>query len=191
MENNRFHDLYNGKMKVSQSLLENVCNFSRGKWIKAELLTPGQYPVVTSGQKILEYHNEFNRDGESITIASSGAYAGFVNYWNEPIYLSNAFTVEPKDSSKIRNKFLYHFLKNNQEYIHNLASTGGVPNVYPADLYNMSIPIPPLHIQDEIVLILDSFMNLEQLLTKELDLRKQQLEHYRDSLLSQLGQSNT
>jgi type I restriction enzyme S subunit len=177
------NSIKNSLGKISHYPLKELCTFSRGKWIKAELLTPGKYPVVTSGQRILEYHNEFNREGQSITIASSGAYAGFVNFWDEPIYLSNAFTVEPIDTSILRVKFLFHFLKNNQDFIHNLSSTGGVPNVYPHDLYEMSVPVPPTDIQDAIIEILENFMSLESLLTNELELRRQQLQYYRSSLL--------
>ena len=50
------------------------------------------------------------------------------------------------------------------------------------------IPIPPLHVQQEIVRILDKFTELETELEKELEteleLRKQQYERYRDQLLA-------
>ena len=49
-----------------------------------------------------------------------------------------------------------------------------------SDLARISIPIPPLHVQEEIVRILDKFTELEA----ELEARKQQYEYYRNSLLS-------
>ncbi len=45
---------------------------------------------------------------------------------------------------------------------------------------NRFIPIPPLHVQKEIVRILDAFTEL----TTELTNRKKQYNHYRDQLLS-------
>ena len=164
--------------------IETVCNFSRGKWIKADQLTPGPYPVVTSGQKVTEYHNDFNRSGETITIASSGAYAGFVNYWNCEIYLSNAFTVDPKDSERLASRFLFHFLKSKQSFIHSLASGGGVPNVYGHDLHGIPVPIPPITVQWEIIRILDKFTELEVQLEAELLARRLQFDHYRNYLLT-------
>ncbi len=169
---------------VPHKLIETVCDFNRGKWIKANQLISGPYPVVTSGQKVTEYHNEFNRSGESITIASSGAYAGFVNFWNQGIYLSNAFTADPKDPKQLLPKFLFFFLKNNQDFIHGLASGGGVPNVYGHDLNGLQIPIPPVEIQQEIIRILETFTELEIELQAELEARQSEYEYYRHTLLS-------
>jgi len=55
-----------------------------------------------------------------------------------------------------------------------------------ADLRNLSIPLPPLPIQHEIVRILDNFKELTKELTKELEARKKQYKYYRDSLYSAL-----
>ncbi|UJS23143.1 restriction endonuclease subunit S [Thiothrix winogradskyi] len=46
------------------------------------------------------------------------------------------------------------------------------------------IPIPPLHIQTEIVRILDAFTAVTTELTAELNMRKKQYNYYRDQLLS-------
>ena len=50
----------------------------------------------------------------------------------------------------------------------------------PKKLTEISIPIPPLAIQNEIVKLLDNFTEL----TAELQLRKKQYSFYRDSLLN-------
>jgi len=49
---------------------------------------------------------------------------------------------------------------------------------------SLEIPIPPLHIQSEIVRILDNFTELTAELTAELHARKKQYQFYRDLLLS-------
>ena len=46
----------------------------------------------------------------------------------------------------------------------------------------IKIPVPPLPVQKEIVLILDSFIELEKELERELEKRKQQYEYYRNKL---------
>jgi type I restriction enzyme S subunit len=51
-------------------------------------------------------------------------------------------------------------------------------------LQSLSIPIPPLPIQEEIVRILDKFTALEAELEAELEARKKQYEFYRNKLLS-------
>ena len=54
-------------------------------------------------------------------------------------------------------------------------------------LENVTIPLPPLPVQREIVQILDNFANLTAELTAELAKRKKQYEHYRDMLLNFTG----
>lgn len=53
-------------------------------------------------------------------------------------------------------------------------------NVSKKLMEKVSIPIPPLPVQQEIVRILDSFTELE----KELETRRKQYEYYRDLLLN-------
>ena len=161
-----------------------VCEFGKGNWIKADLLQHGKFPVVTSSRVISHSHSEANRPGQTVVVASSGAYAGFVSFWDRPFWLSNAFSVDPRADSQLLPKFLFHHLKNLQEKIHDLASTGGVPNIYGNDLESIPIPLPPLEVQLEIVRILDTFTELEAELEAELDARKKQYEHYRNHLLT-------
>lgn len=52
------------------------------------------------------------------------------------------------------------------------------------DIGKITIPLPPLPVQHEIVRILDSFTNLTTELTAELTARKKQYEYYRDLLLT-------
>ncbi|MGO5382736.1 restriction endonuclease subunit S [Collinsella sp. LCP19S3_B7] len=49
---------------------------------------------------------------------------------------------------------------------------------------HFEIPVPPIEVQREIVRILDTFAELTDTLTEELDCRRQQYAHYRDRLLS-------
>ena len=64
----------------------------------------------------------------------------------------------------------------------------GNPKLMSNQVERIPIPIPPLHVQQEIVRILDKFTELETeleaKLETELELRKQQYERYRDQLLS-------
>jgi len=100
-------------------------------------------------------------------------------YWTEPIFVGDAFSIQVKSDS-VCLRYLYHFLLSIQKQIYGLKSGGGVPHVYPKDVARISIPIPPLPVQEEIVRILDKFTELEA----ELEARKQQYEYYRKSLLS-------
>ena len=59
----------------------------------------------------------------------------------------------------------------------------GIPALSTKEILEMSIPLPPLSIQNEIVNILDMFTDLTEVLEEELEIRKQQFTFYRDQLL--------
>lgn len=167
---------------VQRVRLDSVCTFVRGMTITAKDTIKGDVPVIAGGQTPSYYHNVANRNGESIVVAGSGAYAGFVTYWNIPIYVSDAFTVEPQEV--LIPKYLFFFLKQNQKKIFDTQKGAGVPHVHGKDIAGFLIPLPPLVIQQEIVCILDSFTQLQSNLEAELVSRQKQYEFYRNKLLT-------
>ena len=162
--------------------LGEVAEHKRGTTVTKNIAKEGIYPVISGGQQPAYYIDQFNRRGETITVAGSGAYAGFVMYWNEPIFVGDAFSVKANEEQVLL-RYIYHFLLSIQEKIHDLKSGGGVPHVYAKDVARFIIPLPPLPVQQEIVRILDKFTTLEA----ELEARKKQYEFYRDQLLSYEG----
>ena len=169
--------------KVEWKKLGEVCEFNRGKTITKKNAIEGDIPVIGGGQKPAYYHNESNREGITITVAGSGAYAGFVSYWEQPIFLSDAFSIEP--NQKLNKRYLFHWLLQNQSRIYELKQGSGVPHVYGSDLAKFEIPIPSLETQEKIVEILDKFTNYVTELQSELQSRTKQYTHYRDKLLSE------
>ncbi len=167
--------------------LGEVCDFQKGKSITKKAVTFGKVPVISGGRQPAYYHNEANRSGETIAISSSGVYAGYVSYWDIPVFLADSFSVSPKQKT-LMPKYLFHYLTTQQDAIHATKSTGGIPHVYSKDLQNFLIPIPPLEIQQEIVKILDQFSILTTDLLAgipaEIEARKKQYEYYREKLLS-------
>ena len=166
--------------------LGDVSEIKRGTSITKKNIINGNISVIAGGKKPAYYHNESNRSGQTIVIAGSGAYAGFISWWEKPIFVSDAFTIKP--NNELLAKYCFYFLKNLQQKIHDLKSGGGVPHVYPRNVAPLQIPIPPLAIQKEIVRILDTFAELTTELTTELTAeltaRKKQYSYYRDQLLT-------
>ena len=170
---------------VEWKKLGEVCSFNRGRTITAKDAIDGEIPVIAGGQTPSYYHNEANRNGESITVAGSGAYAGFVSYWNQPIFVSDAFTVDPKE--KLGHKYLFHWLKLNQANIFATQKGAGVPHVHGKDIANFVSPIPSLSEQQRIVGILDTFTAAIDNLKEQIAQRRKQYEYYRDQLLDLEG----
>ena len=170
---------------VEWKKLGEVCAFNRGKTITAKDAVDGDIPVIAGGQTPSYYHNEFNREGESITVAGSGAYAGFVSYWNQPIFVSDAFTIDPLKG--LKHKYLFHWAKMNQEKIIATQKGAGVPHVHGKDIANFLIPIPSLSEQSRIVSILDTFTSSISNLKQQIEERRKQYEYERDLLLDLEG----
>jgi type I restriction enzyme S subunit len=168
---------------VPHRRLGEVTELKRGTSITKAQTESGEVPVIAGGQTPAYWHNVSNRKGETIVVAGSGAYAGFVSYWKVPIFVSDAFTVTPKDKNLI-SRYLFHFLLSKQAELHAMKQGSGVPHVYPKDVGKLQIPLPPTPIQREVVSILDKFTELEAELESELEARRKQYEHYRNTLLS-------
>ena len=166
---------------VEYKKLGEVCVFQRGSTITAKEAIEGDVPVIAGGQKPAYYHNVANRQGKTVVVAGSGAYAGFVTYWEIPIFVSDAFSVNPHGN--LDTKYLYYYLKNIQENIHATKKGSGVPHVHGSSIAKFEIPIPPLPIQEEIVRILDHFTELTASLQAELQARQEQYKYYKDQLL--------
>ncbi|HHT7812785.1 TPA: restriction endonuclease subunit S [Streptococcus suis] len=168
--------------------LGEVCEFKRGQSLTSKKAVAGDVPVISGGQKPAFMHNTPNREGETIVVAGSGAYAGFVSYWDKPIFVSDAFSVDIKNLHEVSVRYVFHFLLNNQQKIYATKSGAGIPHVYGKNIAKFLIPIPPLKIQEEIVQILDKFTEyvteLTAELTAELTDRQKQYSFYRDKLLS-------
>ena len=113
---------------VEYKPFSEVAGYRRGTMATRKSLTDGDIPVLAGGQTPAYYCDKSNRDGETIVVAGSGAYAGFVSYWDIPIFVSDAFTVEP--GKELLPKYLYYFLKTKQDYIFSTL----LPNIYFCDI---------------------------------------------------------
>lgn len=152
-----------------------VCNFRRGSTITKKQTVAGNIPVIAGGQQPAYYHNEANRNPNTITVSSSGAYSGFVGFHSYPIFASDCFTIEPKNEEEVNIKFLFHLLKARQEQIYDFQEGGGQPHVYPKHFEDFEIPLPPLEIQKEIVAEIEGYQKI-------IDGAKQVVENYKPTI---------
>ena len=128
-----------------------IATIQKGTSITKEKVIKGDIPVIAGGKDIAYYHNVANRDGNIITISASGANAGFVNYFSNPIFASDCCTVKSKDEDTISTKLLYVFLQRIQSLIYGLQKGQAQPHVYSADIAKIKIPILEKEIRKKIV----------------------------------------
>ncbi len=137
--------------------LSDVTLIKRGNTITKKDSVEGAIPVIAGGQQPAYYHNEANRKGNVITVSSSGAYAGFINFFEYPIFASDCSTIETKDENELNIKFVYYLLKSKQEDFYRFQVGGGQPHVYATHFANYKIPLPPYSIQQEIIARIEHF----------------------------------
>lgn len=163
--------------------LGEVCKIKRGvRVVKKELQATGSIPVYQNCLKPLGYMEQSNCPANTSFVISAGA-AGAIGYSEVPFWAADdCLTITcPSD---IENKYVYYFLKNNENKIKSRVRAASVPRLSRKVIEGLSIPLPPLPVQEEVVRILDKFSALEAELEAELEARKKQYEYYRDHLLN-------
>ena len=115
-------------------------------------------------------------------------------------YLPKEATINPQlvvlKNIQSNPAFLAYVLKSYrfQQEVVKLQGVGSVPNISQTALSGITIPVPPLPVQEEIARILDTFAELQAelqaKLQAELQKRLQQYNYYRDNLLSFEGRTD-
>ena len=174
-------------VEVEWKKLGEVAEIKRGRrLVRRELSETGRYAVFQNSMTPLGFYDESNVCGDTTFIISAGA-AGEIGYSSMDFWAADDiyYFILTTD---LCNKYLYYFLLTKQQAIKGQVRYASVPRLAKSSFERVPIPIPPLHVQQEIVRILDKFTELETeleaKLETELELRKQQYAYYRDQLLS-------
>ena len=172
---------------VEWKTLGEVSNLSRGKVYSKSYITnnAGSYPVYSSQTKnegVLGNISTFDYDGEFLTWTTDGAYAGSVFHRNCKFSITNVCGLIKLTSDSISYRFLYYWLSiHAKEYVYEGM---GNPKLMTNQMISVTIPLPPLPIQQHIVEVLDTFTDAISNLEEELALREKQFEHYREQLFN-------
>ncbi len=174
---------------VEYKTIGDICTIKKGVQLnKDKLRDEGKYPVINGGINPSGYWDEYNFEGGLITISQGGASAGYVNFINMPFWAGAHCYVVESCKEYLNYMYLYHFIKMQQKTFMQCQYGAGIPGLGLKSINSISIPIPPLPVQEEIVRILDKFMELTSelttKLTSELAARKQQYEYYFELLLN-------
>lgn len=129
--------------------LTDIAEIAKGQSFTSSQAVEGDIKVVAGGKTYACLHNVANRPAGVITISASGANAGFVNYWDEPIFASDCTTVI--GSEKVLTLYIYNYLQSIQTHLFGLQRGAAQPHVYPKDIQQIQVPLPPLDIQQQIV----------------------------------------
>jgi type I restriction enzyme M protein len=155
--------------------LGDVCKLEKGASFTRAQAKPGYVPVVAGGQTPSCYHAEANRQPPVITVSASGAYAGFVNYFEVPIFASDCTTIVSLDEQKVKTRFVFEILKGKQDAIYETQKGMAQPHVYAKDLIAFEIPLPPIAEQERLVAELEGYRRVTES-------ARQILAHYKPTL---------
>lgn len=120
--------------------LGDVAEISKGQLITESTAIPGDVPVIAGGKKPAYFHNRANRTGKTITISGSGASAGYVAFYELPIFASDCSTIGGGGNYSV--EFIYFVLLLNQEVIYKAQTGGAQPHIHPDDLRPLMIHVP-------------------------------------------------
>lgn len=137
-----FRHYFIDKARQSNSNVETVplgkkFHPKRGRSLQARDMIHGNVPVVSGGLKPAGFHNEANTTTPVITISASGANAGFVSVWGEPVWSADSSYI---DSTITKYVYTYYlFLKNKQKEIYDMQTGSGQPHIYPKHIELLEI----------------------------------------------------
>jgi len=161
--------------------LGDYASIKKGTLITENTSDPsGKVKVVSAGIDFSYYHSKANYLENTITISASGANAGFINFWREPIFACDCTTIRGKNTADTLQ--ILGFLKMRQEFLYKQARGSAQPHVYPKDIEGLFIPIPPIKLIEEFGKIAVS--SNEQVANNQK--QNQQLSALRDWLLPML-----
>lgn len=163
--------------------LKDVAIIKNGKDYKH--CNNGDYPVYGSGG-IMTYVDQYCYDKPTVILPRKGSI-GKIHYLDTPFWNVDTAYYTIINTQLIVPKFLYYFLTTIDLEKKNCGK-GAVPSLTQDILYRISIPIPPLELQEKIVAILDRFETLVNDLSKglpaEIEAVKARYEYYRNKLLT-------
>ena len=181
--------------RVEWEKVSNFCKRQKGisitaKEMKELAIEDGTVKVFAGGNTIayldVEVVGKDNIiDKPSIIVKSRGNidfeyYDGMFSHKNEMW----SYSINSENNIK----YLYYYLKNNIEYFRSRAISGKLPQIAIGITDNYKIPLPPLHVQQHVVSILDKFDTLvndiKEGLPKEIEQRQKQYEYWRECLLN-------
>ena len=166
--------------------LEDFCSFTAGGDVpknnfSKEKTTKYNIPIISNGigaNALYGYTNIIKIDEPCISISARGTI-GHCIYHEKPFYpIVRLICIIPNDICIP--KFLKYFFDN----ITIDVPKTGIPQLTIPMIKKIYVPVPPIEVQKEIVRILDTFTKYQDLLNRELELRKKQYEYYNNKLLT-------
>lgn len=148
--------------------LGDILQVKKGDYITKKEAREGIYPVILGGKEPAYFIDKYNHTGKAIVISRSGASAGYVSFWNEPIFVTDGFLIEPK--GELTYEFLFYALKSKQAFLHKSQKGAAIPHVTPFLIGDIDFFLPNSTTQHRIATILSRYDSLIENYQKQIKL---------------------
>ena len=130
----------------------DVVQIKKGELISSGTVLSGEIPVIAGGKQPAYFHAYANRFGRTITISASGASAGYVALYDQPIFASDCSTIS--ESKTYCLDFVFYQLLSKQQAIYKAQTGGAQPHIHAKDLNPILFSFPHLLEQAAIAKVL-------------------------------------
>ncbi len=141
---------FSGEWEVKP--LGELVEIQKGQLITSSTLLPGEIPVIAGGKQPAYFHATANRHGRTITISASGANAGYVALYDEPIFASDCSTISESKAYSL--DFVYYQLLCKQQLIYRAQTGGAQPHIHAKEVNPIPFSCPTVAEQTAIAAIL-------------------------------------
>ena len=148
---------FSGEWEVKR--LGDVVEIQKGELITEKNAVPGAIPVIAGGKKPAYFHNCANRSGKTITISGSGANAGYIAFYDTPIFASDCSTIGEGPNYSV--EFVYYALLLKQGAIYKAQTGGAQPHIHPSDLCPLLVSVPGTKAEQTAIAAILSDMDAE------------------------------
>lgn len=149
---------FTGEWKICK-IKDIVGSVKRGQGLQSKDYVKGNIPVVAGGKQYAGFHNVANHFGCTITVSGSGANAGYVAFHAIPIFATDCSVIDDNDDFVLA--FVYYVLLNKQSEIYKLQSGGAQPHIYPKNIEDIIVSIPPTIAEQSAIAAVLSGMDTE------------------------------
>jgi restriction endonuclease S subunit/methylase of polypeptide subunit release factors len=158
--------------------IEELCEIGRGRVINHQYIdeNQGEYPVYSSqtqNEGVMGSINTFDFDGEYVTWTTDGIYAGTCFYRNGKFNCTNVCGTLKAKNEKLIIQFLPLVLN---DITPNHVVKSANPKLMNNVMANIKIPLPPLEIQEKIVLECEAIDKAAESAKNEVEKAKKEIE---------------
>ena len=159
--------------------LGSLVKVGKGKQVNGELLSDeGPFYVMNGGITPSGYFDDFNTPPETISISEGGNSCGYVQFNDKPFWSGgHCYTLLEPKTDVVHYKYLFHYLKSQQDEIMALRIGSGLPNIQKKDIEKFPVRLPRLEVQVQLAELFEAFCQKERTETDYQDLLCKQ-KHY-------------